>query len=122
MNGCQLIRPFVGEFYSYENGLEIHSSFKDNRDIERRFYRREPGAGASRKDSGILLVHEDIGLCFQFQHKTNYYQLIYQDKYSSLFSSIFLRCFENESQCSFQFYQIFNRTRNVIRIRKRIFI
>lgn len=81
MNGCQLIRPFLGEFYSYENGLEAHSSFKDNGDIERRFYRRESGAGATRKDSGLLLVNEDIGFCFQFNFKLNFYQLIYQDKY-----------------------------------------
>ena len=80
LNGCQLIGPLIGEFYSYENGLETHSSFKENGDIERRFYRRESGAGAIRKDSGLLLVNEDIGLCFQFQIKQNYYQMIYQDK------------------------------------------
>ena len=80
LNGCQLIGSFLGEFYSYENGLETHSSFKDNGDIERRFYRRESGAGAIRKDSGLLLVNEDIGSCFQFQLKNHFYQMIYQDK------------------------------------------
>ncbi len=77
---CTLSRPLLGEFYSYENGLESHSSFKENGDIERRFYRRESGAGATRKDTGGLLVNEDIGECFRLTHKQFYYELIYRDK------------------------------------------
>jgi hypothetical protein len=79
--GCTLDRPLLGEYYSYENGLETHSSFKENGDIERRFYRRESGAGATRKDTGGLLVHEDLGECFKLSLRLNYYELIYQDKY-----------------------------------------
>jgi hypothetical protein len=75
-----LNRPLIGEFYSYENGLETHSSFKENGDIERRFYRRESGAGAIRKDTGGFLVNEDIGECFKLTNRFNYYELIYRDK------------------------------------------
>jgi hypothetical protein len=91
INGCTLNRPLIGEFYSYENGLETHSSFKENGDIERRFYRRESGAGATRKDSGGQLVNEDIGQCFQLIIKQNYYELIYRDKfvYLILFNKLF---------------------------------
>ncbi|CAF1638990.1 unnamed protein product, partial [Adineta ricciae] len=100
--GCTFDRPLIGEFYSYENGLETHSSFKDNGDIERRFYRRETGAGATRKDTGGLLVNEDLGECFKLTKRQNYYEIIYRDK----------------SQSCFQCYQIFNRTRNINQIRK----
>ncbi|CAF4346661.1 unnamed protein product, partial [Adineta steineri] len=102
INGCTLDRPLLGEYYSYENGLETHSSFKESGDIERRFYRRESGAGATRKDTGGLLVNEDIGECFQLTLKQNYYELIYRDK----------------SQSCFQCYQMFNRTKNVLQMRK----
>ncbi len=78
--GCTLYRPLIGEFYSYENGLETHSSFKENGDIERKFYRRESGAGATRKDTGGFLVSEDIGECFKLIKRFNYYELIYRDK------------------------------------------
>lgn len=72
----------LGEYYSYENGLETHTSFKENGDIDRSFYRRESGAGATRKDSGGLLVNEDLGQCFQITHKQTYYEVIYLDKYN----------------------------------------
>jgi hypothetical protein len=85
---CTLDRPLLGEFYSYENGLETHSSFKDNGDIERRFYRRESGAGATRKDTGGHLVNEDIGECFKLSLKQNYYELIFRDKFGFLFIKI----------------------------------
>jgi hypothetical protein len=78
---CTLDRPLVGEFYSYENGFETHSSFKDNGDIERRFYRRESGAGATRKHTGGFLVNEDIGECFKLTQRQNYFEIIYRDKY-----------------------------------------
>ncbi|CAF0818567.1 unnamed protein product [Rotaria sordida] len=102
IGGCTFDRPLLGEYYSYENGLEAHSSFKENGDIDRLFYRRESGAGATRKDSGGFLVNRDIGECFQLTLKLNYYELIYRDK----------------SQSCFQCYQMFNRTKNIIQIRK----
>ncbi len=83
--GCTLNRPLLGEFYSYENGLETHTSLKENGDIERRFYRRESGAGATRKDTGGQLVHEDIGECFKLALRQNYYELIYRDKFVCFF-------------------------------------
>ncbi|CAF4565877.1 unnamed protein product, partial [Rotaria socialis] len=54
--GCTFDRPLLGEFYSYENGLETHTSLKENGVVDRRSYRRESGAGATRKDGGDLLV------------------------------------------------------------------
>ena len=77
---CTLDRPLVGEYYSYENGLETHSSFKDNGDIERSFYRRESGAGALRKDTGGLLVNQAIGECYRLSFRETHFQLIYRDK------------------------------------------
>ena len=79
--GCTFTRPILGEYYSYENGLEGHSSFQETGEIQRHFYRRESGAGATRKDTAGLLVNEDIGECFQLNWKRKYYQLIYRDKY-----------------------------------------
>jgi hypothetical protein len=76
----------LGEYYSYENGLETHTTFKENGEIERRFYRRESGAGATRKDTGGQLVSEDTGECFRLSLRQNYYELIYRDKFVSLFS------------------------------------
>ena len=117
---CNLDRPLLGEFYSYENGLETHSSFKENGDIERRFYRRESGAGATRKDTGGLLVNEDIGECFQLSQRDNHFQLIYRDKCValSLVVASFISLFLRRSQSCFQCYQMFNRTRNILQLRK----
>ncbi|CAF1503268.1 unnamed protein product [Rotaria magnacalcarata] len=100
--GCTFDRPLLGEFYSYENGYETHTSLKENGVVDRRSYRRESGAGATRKDGGDLLVTQDLGQCYQLTLKQNYYELIYRDKDKSCF------------QC----YQMFNRTKNVIQIRK----
>lgn len=80
VGGCIFDWPLLGEYYSYEDGLETSTSLKENGDIERRFYRRESGAGATRKDSGGLLVRENIGQCFQLHLKQNYFQIICRDK------------------------------------------
>ncbi|CAF4207125.1 unnamed protein product [Rotaria socialis] len=100
--GCTFDRPLLGEFYSYENGLETHTSLKENGVVDRRSYRRESGAGATRKDGGDLLVTQDLGHCYQLTVRQNYYELIYRD----------------EDKSCFQCYQMFNRTKNVIQIRK----
>ncbi|CAF4948339.1 unnamed protein product, partial [Rotaria socialis] len=63
IGGCTFDRPLLGEFYSYENGLETHTSLKENGTVDRRSYRRESGAGATRKDGGDLLVTQDLGHC-----------------------------------------------------------
>lgn len=82
---CTLERPLVGEYYSYENGLETHSSFKENGDVERSFYRRESGAGALRKDTGGLLVNQAIGECYRLSYRTTHFQMIYRDKFAFSF-------------------------------------
>ncbi|CAM4925278.1 unnamed protein product [Rotaria socialis] len=102
IGGCTFDRPLLGEFYSYENGLETHTSLKENGVVDRRSYRRESGAGATRKDGGDLLVTQDLGHCYQLTVRQNYYELIYRD----------------EDKSCFQCYQMFNRTKNVIQIRK----
>ncbi|CAF3386053.1 unnamed protein product [Rotaria socialis] len=102
IGGCTFDRPLLGEFYSYENGLETHTSLKENGTVDRRSYRRESGAGATRKDGGDLLVTQDLGHCYQLTVRQNYYELIYRD----------------EDKSCFQCYQMFNRTKNVIQIRK----
>ncbi|UJR38610.1 hypothetical protein I4U23_031275 [Adineta vaga] len=56
-------------------------------------------AGATRKDTGGLLVNEDLGECFKLSIKQNYYEIIYRDRSQSC-------------------YQIFNRTKNINQIRK----
>ncbi|CAF4667995.1 unnamed protein product, partial [Rotaria sp. Silwood2] len=99
---CTFDQPLLGEYYSHENGLETHTSLKLNGDIDRLYYRRESGAGATQKDSGGLLVSKDVGECFQLNLKRYYYELIYRDK----------------SQSCFQCYQMFNRTKNIIQLRK----
>jgi hypothetical protein len=78
--GCTIDRPLRGEYYSYENGLETHTSLKETGDIDRRFYRRESGAGATKKDTGGLLVNEDLGECHRLIHRSDYFELIYRDK------------------------------------------
>jgi hypothetical protein len=77
----------LGEYYSYENGLEAHSSFRDNGEIERLFYRRQSGLGATANIITILDNYA-LGECFRlnwrqnsFEHSSKYhYELIYRDK------------------------------------------
>src|ERR1700723_302837 len=61
---CTFDRPLLGEYYSYENGLETHTSFKDNGDINRLFYRRQSGLGATASIATILDNHA-LGECFR---------------------------------------------------------
>ncbi|CAM4898146.1 unnamed protein product [Rotaria socialis] len=50
IGGCTFDRPLLGEFYSYENDFATHTSLKENGVIDRRCYRQESGAGATRND------------------------------------------------------------------------
>jgi hypothetical protein len=78
----------LGEYYSYENGYEAHSSFQDNGNIDRLFYRRQSGLGA-RANVITILDHHAIGECFNLNWRANpfdhvskhHYELIYRDKY-----------------------------------------
>ncbi|CAF4888637.1 unnamed protein product [Rotaria socialis] len=96
IGGCTFDRPLLGEFYSYENGLETHTSLKENGTVDRRSYRRESGAGATRKDGGDLLVTQDLGHCYQLTVRQNYYELIYRDEYT-IFLFLFYNINKNSS-------------------------
>ena len=85
---CVFSRSLIGEYYSYENGLECHSSFRENGQIQRSFYRRESGSGATRKDSQGLLVNEDQSECFRLERKQDFFQLISRDKFVPFSSSL----------------------------------
>ncbi|CAF4685329.1 unnamed protein product [Rotaria sp. Silwood1] len=106
---CTFDRPLLGEYYSYENGLETHTSLKENGDIDRLFYRRESGRGATANIITVLDNHA-MGECFNliwrenpFDHVSkHHFELIYRDK---------------EKSC-YQCYQLYNRTRNILQIRK----
>lgn len=84
---CTFDRPLLGEYYSYENGLETHTSLKENGDVDRLFYRRQSGLGANANIITILDNHA-LGECFQLNHRQNilehsskhHYELIYRDK------------------------------------------
>lgn len=89
---CTFDRPILGEYYSYENGLETHTSFKINGDIDRLFYRRQSGLGANANIITIL-NNQALGECYAinwranpFQHiSKHYYELIYRDKLVKFF-------------------------------------
>jgi hypothetical protein len=116
----------LGEYYSYENGLETHSAFKDNGDIERLFYRRQSGLGATASVITILDNYA-LGECFNLNWRENpfehvskhHYELIYRDKYE-IFTGISLIkiCFCFREKSCFQCYQLYNRTRNILQLRK----
>jgi hypothetical protein len=84
---CKFDQPILGEYYSYENGLETHTSFKKNGDIDRLFYRRQSGLGATANIITILDNHA-LGECFILNWRSNpsqhiskhHYELIYRDK------------------------------------------
>ncbi len=84
---CTFDRPLLGEYYSYENGYETHTSLRDNGDVDRLFYRRQSGLGATASVITIL-DHFAIGECFNlnwrenpFEHASkHHYELIYRDK------------------------------------------
>jgi len=80
------------EYYLYENGLEIHTTFKENEEIERKFYRRESGVGKREKiqevnsltkilenvfdyhsDRIIMNLFIETSLCFFLEEKSNEY-------------------------------------------------
>jgi hypothetical protein len=77
----------LGEYYSYENGLEAHTAFKDNGEIERLFYRRQSGLGAT---ANIITILDNyvLGECFNINWRENplehaskqHYEVIYRDK------------------------------------------
>ncbi len=77
----------MGEYYSYENGLETHTSFKENGDISRLFYRRESGRGATANVITVL-DNQAHGECVYLNWRANpyrhvskhHYQLIYRNK------------------------------------------
>lgn len=84
---CTFDRPILGDYYSYENGLETHTSFKLNGDIDRLFYRRQSGLGAN---ANIITVLDNraLGECYNIIYRANpaqhiskhHYELIYRDK------------------------------------------
>jgi hypothetical protein len=84
---CTFDRPLLGVYYSYENGYETHTSLRDNGDVDRLFYRRQSGLGATASVITIL-DHFAIGECFNlnwrenpFEHASkHHYELIYRDK------------------------------------------
>jgi hypothetical protein len=84
---CTFDRPLLGEYYSYENGLETHTSFKENGDINRLFYRRQSGLGATASIITIL-DNQALGECYILNWRSNpyqhiskhHYELIYRDK------------------------------------------
>ena len=86
--GCTFDIPILGEYYSYENGLEAHTSFKENGDVDRLFYRRQSGLGATANIITILDNHA-LGECFSLRWRENsiehfskyHYQLIVRDKF-----------------------------------------
>ena len=87
---CTFDIPILGEFYSYENGYETHSLFKENGDVDRLYYRRQSGLGATANIITIL-DHHSLGECFNLrwienpiEHFSKYhYQLIVRDKFVS---------------------------------------
>jgi len=84
---CTFDRPILGEYYSYENGLETHTSFKENGNIDRLFYRRQSGLGATANIITIL-DNRAHGECYTVNWRANptehiskhHYELIYRDK------------------------------------------
>ena len=106
---CKLDRPIVDEYDSYENGLETHTSFKSNGEIDRRFFRRESGLGANANIITVL-NNQFNGECFLLNWRENpaehvskhHYELIYRDK----------------AQSCYQCFLIYNRTRNILEIRR----
>jgi hypothetical protein len=84
---CTFDYPLLGEYYSYENGLEAHTSLRDNGDVERLFYRRQSGLGATANIITILDNYA-LGECFRLNWRENpmehvskyHYELIYRDK------------------------------------------
>ena len=84
---CTIDYPILGEYYSYENGLETHTSFKKNGGITREFRRRQSGLGATANIITIL-NNQFVGECYMinwrsnpFQHESkHHYELIYRDK------------------------------------------
>jgi hypothetical protein len=84
---CTFDRPILGEYYSYENGLETHTSFKENGDIDRLLYRRQSGLGATASIITIL-DNQAHGECYTVNWRENpaehiskhHYELIYRDK------------------------------------------
>lgn len=93
---CTFDRAILGEYYSYENGLETHTSFEPTGILARRFYRRQSGLGASANIITIL-DNQAMGECFQLNWRENpaqhiskqHFELISRDK-SVLFLEIFL--------------------------------
>ncbi len=77
----------MGEYYSYENGYETHTSLRDNGEVDRFFYRRQSGLGATANIITVL-DHRAVGECFRldwrenpFEHSSkNHYELIYRDR------------------------------------------
>ena len=84
---CKFDRAILGEYYSYENGLETHTSFEPTGLLARRFYRRQSGLGASANIITIL-DNQAIGECFQLNWRENpaqhsskqHFELISRDK------------------------------------------
>ena len=90
---CTFDRPILGDYYSYENGLETHTSFQITGEIARLFYRRQSGLGATAGISTIL-DHQAIGECIHLNWRENpaqhiskqHYELISRDKLVSTFA------------------------------------
>ncbi len=101
---CTFDLPLLGEYYSYENGLEAHTSLKDNGDIDRLFYRRQSGLGATANIITILDNYA-LGECFNLiwrenplDHMSkNHYQLIYRDKFVFIYKRKFVFVLTNEN-------------------------
>lgn len=99
---CTFDIPILGEYYSYENGFETHTSFRENGDVDRLFYRRQSGLGATANIITIL-DHHSLGECFSLRWRENpiehfskyHYQLIVRDKFVSFFRLL------NESKIGF---------------------
>ena len=80
-------RTIVGEYYSYENDLETHTSLKPNGNVDRLFYRRQSGLGAIANIITIIdnqALEECVVLNWRenpLQHVSkHHYELIVRDK------------------------------------------
>ncbi|CAF5131579.1 unnamed protein product, partial [Rotaria magnacalcarata] len=67
---CRFYLPILSEYYSYENGLETHTSFIENDDINRLFYRRKSDSSATANLIRILEKHAH-GDCLYLNWKVN---------------------------------------------------
>ncbi|CAM4839283.1 unnamed protein product [Rotaria magnacalcarata] len=74
---CRFYLPILSEYYSYENGLETHTSFIENGDINRLFYRRKSDSSATANLIRVLEKHAH-GDCVYLNWRNRKYHVGYE--------------------------------------------